>query len=159
GGLGGLLLAAALVRLLPPLLPANIRLVPLRPADGIRVDAAVVAFTFGAAGLTGVLFGLFPALAPRRGDLGETLRASARGSTAGAGTRLRPALVAAEVALAVVVLSGAGLMIASVARLLGVDPGLDPRGVLVMEMSLPQEDLYDGPPGNPRFCQQLGEEV
>src|SRR5262245_11618071 len=47
----------------------------------------------------------------------------------------------------------------SVARILGVDPGIDPRRVLVMQMSLPQEDLYDGPPGHPRFCDDLDERV
>ena len=57
------------------------------------------------------------------------------------------------------VLAGAGVMIVSVARLLGVDPGLDPRNVLVMQMSLPQENLYYGPPGNPRFCEELDREV
>jgi len=54
-----------------------------------------------------------------------------------------------------VVLSGAGLMIKSMARLLGVDPGLNPRNVLAMEMSVPQEEIYVGPPGLPRFCQDL----
>ena len=50
-------------------------------------------------------------------------------------------------------------MLVSVARLLGVHPGLDPRNVLVMAMSLPQENLFYGPPGNPRFCETLGQQV
>ena len=50
-------------------------------------------------------------------------------------------------------------MILSVARLLDVDPGLDPRSILVMQMSLPQEDLYNGPPGHPRFCADLSDRV
>jgi len=61
--------------------------------------------------------------------------------------------------LALVVLSGAGLMIASMSRLLGVDPGFNPQNVLVMGMSLPQEDLYNGPPGHPLFCRDLDERV
>jgi putative ABC transport system permease protein len=68
-------------------------------------------------------------------------------------------LVASEVALAVVVLSGAGLLIKSMTRLLGVDPGLNAKNVLVAGMSVPQEEIYVGPPGLPRFCQDLDEHV
>jgi len=57
------------------------------------------------------------------------------------------------------VLCGAGLMIKSMARLLGVDHGFSPNNVLTMQMSLPQEDLYNGPPGIPRFCQDLDQRV
>jgi putative ABC transport system permease protein len=67
--------------------------------------------------------------------------------------------VTSEVALALVVLCGAGLMIKSLARLLGVDPGLNPKNVLTMQMSVPQEDLYNGPPGLPQFCQDLDAHV
>ena len=59
--------------------------------------------------------------------------------------RLRHILVACEVALALVVLSDAGLMIKGAAQLLGVDPGLDPKNVLTMQMSVPQEAIYVGP--------------
>ncbi len=100
-----------------------------------------------------------PAVAAFRGNLNETLKDTARGSTQGSKGRLRHALVASEVALTLVVLAGAGLMIASVSRLLGVDPGLDPKNVLVMEMSLPQIDLYYGPPVHARFCEDLQEQV
>jgi len=58
-----------------------------------------------------------------------------------------------------VVLAGAGLMIKSMARLLGVALGFNPKNVLTMSMTLPQEDLYNGPPGVPRFCQELNERV
>ena len=64
-----------------------------------------------------------------------------------------------RVALALVVLCGAGLMIESMARLLGIDPGFQPKNVLTMEMSLPQAELYSGPPGLPRFCQDIAEHV
>jgi putative ABC transport system permease protein len=159
GGAGGLLLALWGTSLLPEILPRNLTLIPLRPLDRIGVDRTVLAFTVGLAGLTGILFGLAPAFASFRGDLNEPLKENARGSTQGGKNRLRYALVASEVALTLVVLAGAGLMITSVARLLGVDPGLDARNVLLMQMSLPQEDLYYGPPGNPRFCQALDEQV
>ena len=85
------------------------------------------------------------------------MRQSARGTTGDGKSRLRYGLVAAEVALTLIVLAGAGVMLVSVARLLGVDPGLDPTNVLVMAMSLPQEELYYGPPGNPRFCEALAQ--
>jgi putative ABC transport system permease protein len=159
GGLGGLLLAVWATSLLPRILPSSLRLVPLRPLDRIGVDAPVLAFTLGVSCLTGILFGLAPALASFRSDLNEPLKEHSRGSTRGGKSRLRYALVSSEVALTLLVLAGAGLMITSVARLLRVDPGLDPTNVLVMEMSLPQEDLYYGPPGHPRFCQELEQRV
>ena len=158
GGAGGLLLAVWGTSLLFPLLPDALRFMPLRPLDGIEVDTTVLAFTFSIALLSGVLFGLAPAFAAFRSDLNHPLKEQARGSTASRG-RLRHALVASEVALTLVTLAGAGVMILSLVRLLGVDPGLDPRNVLVMSMSLPQENLYYGPPGNPRFCQQLDEQL
>jgi predicted permease len=132
--------------------------VPLHPVDGIGIDASVLAFTAGISMASGMLFGLAPALASFRSDLNHPLKESGRGSTSGK-SRLRFGLVASEVALTLVVLAGAGVLIMSVARLLGVDPGLDPRNVLVMQMSLPQEDLYYGPPGHARFCDDLDQGV
>jgi putative ABC transport system permease protein len=145
--------------LLPTFLPGSFRFLPLRPLGQIGVDGVVLVFTFAVSCLTGILFGLAPAVAAFRGNLNETLKDTARGSTQGSKGRLRHALVASEVALTLVVLAGAGLMIASVSRLLGVDPGLDARNVLVLEMSLPQIDLYYGPPVHARFCEDLQEQV
>ena len=158
GGVAGLLLAVWGTSLLVPILPANLRFVPLRSVDRIDVDPSVLLFTFAAAVACGILFGLAPAITTARHDLNQPLKDQARGSTGGK-SRLRHALVASEVALTLLVLAGAGIMILSVSRLLGVDPGLDPRNVIVMGMSLPQEDLYYGPPDHPRFCQALAEEV
>lgn len=158
GGVAGLLLAVWGTSLLEPVLPSSLRFLPMRPLAGIEIDGRVLAFTLGAAVVSGILFGLAPAFAAFRGDLNEPLKAQARGTTAGA-NRLRHVLVAAEVALTLVALAGAGVMIASVSRLLRVDPGLDTSNVLVMNMALPQENLFYGPPGNPRFCQQLAEQV
>ena len=87
------------------------------------------------------------------------MRQNARGSTGDGKSRLRYGLVAVEVALTLIVLAGAGVMLVSVARLLGVDPGLDPRNVLVLGMSPPQQELYYGPPDNPQFCDGLTREV
>jgi putative ABC transport system permease protein len=141
-----------------PLLPSDLRTVPLRPVAGIGIDVRVLVFTSAIALASGILFGLAPAVAAFRNDLNEPLKESGRATTGGKG-RLRYVLVASEVALTLVVLAGAGLMLVTVSRLLAVDPGLDPRNVLVMQMAQPQENLYYGPPGNPRFCEELDREV
>jgi len=159
GGACGLILAIWGTRLFVAILPNYLRVVPLHPVDDIRVDTSVLMFTSVVSILSGILFGLAPALTAFRSDLNEPLKESSRGTSSGGRSRLRYGLVAAEVALTLVVLAGAGVMIVSVARLLGVDPGLDPRNVLVMQMSLPQDDLYYGPPGHARFCDDLHERV
>jgi predicted permease len=159
GGTCGLALAVWSTTLLPTIVPADVFNIPLRQIDTIPVDRWVLAFTLVVSCLTGILFGLIPALSALRGSVSEPLKEGGRGSTAGRSNRLRHALVASEVALALVVLSGAGLMIESMSRLLGVDPGFNPQNVLVMGMSLPQEDLYNGPPGHPLFCRDLDERV
>ena len=159
GGAGGLVIALWTTSLLVPLLPGNLTFLPMRPLDGIELDGHVLAFTTAVSMLSGILFGLAPAVAAFRDDLANPLKENARGSIPGARSRLRYGLVASEVALTLVTLAGAGIMIVSVSRLLGVDPGLDPKNVLVMEMSLPQEDLYYGPPDHAGFCQALDTQV
>jgi putative ABC transport system permease protein len=158
GGTCGLVLAVWSTSLLPTTLAENLDL-PFRQLDTIPVDRWVLSFTLLVSCLTGILFGLAPAVSALRGDVSEPLKEGGRGSTSGGSTRLRHVLVASEVALALVVLSGAGLMIESMSRLLGVDPGFNPKNVLTMQISLPQEDLYNGPPGHPRFCQNLDEQM
>ena len=98
---------------------------PLRPVDSIPMDGRVFAFALLVSCLTGVLFGVVPALSALRTGVNEPLKEGGARITAGGGNRLRHVLVASEVALALVVLSGAGLMIKSMTRLLGVDPGLE----------------------------------
>jgi putative ABC transport system permease protein len=158
GGAAGLLLALWSSRLLFRLLGDQVQL-PMRQVDAIPLDGHVLAFTFLVSCLTGIIFGLVPALGVLRTGINEPLKEGGRESTQGRGGQLRHALVACEVALALVVLSGAGLMIKSAKQLLGVDPGLDPRNVLKMEMSVPQEAIYVGPPGLPRFCLDLEEHL
>jgi putative ABC transport system permease protein len=159
GGICGLALAEWAVTLLPAILPYEALHVPLRQVETIPISVGVFGFTMLVSLLTGVLFGIAPALSAWRGNVAEPLKESGRGSTAGTGGRLRNVLVASEVALALVVLCGAGLMIESMARLLKVEPGFNPKNVLVLGMSLPQEDLYEGPPGDARFCALLDEHV
>jgi len=159
GGAAGILLAVWGTSLIVPLLPAEVRFAPMRPADQIGVDWMVLAFTAAISIASGLFFGLAPAVASLRSDLDHPLKDSARGSTGSGRATVRHALVAAEVALTLVVLAGAGLMVASLGRLLRVDPGLDPKNVLVMELSLPQENLYYGPPLHRQFCAQLDQHV
>jgi putative ABC transport system permease protein len=128
----GVLLAYAGIGIIRAWLPAGVP----RVAQ-IGIDLRVLAAAIGAAVVTGVAFGLVPALHSARPDLTTALKDTGRSSTAGKGTqRLRSALVVAEVALAVVLLVGAGLFIGSFARLMRIDLGLDYRNVLVLNASM-----------------------
>jgi predicted permease len=158
GGACGLMLATLSANILPSVLPSSLQFITLREFSSLPIDGRVFGFAFLASCLTGILFGVVPAMSTLRSGFSESLKEGGRGASTGR-NRLRHALVASEVALALVVLCGAGLMIASLSRLLGVDPGFDPKNVLTMQMSQPQEDLYNGPPGNPQFCQQMDEHV
>ncbi|HEY8548755.1 MAG TPA: ABC transporter permease, partial [Vicinamibacterales bacterium] len=158
GGVAGLVITVWATAAVIPLLPDGLRTLPMRPLDAITVDLRVLAFTAAVSLLCSLLFGLAPAIAVLRGNLNAPLKEQARGSTGGR-SRLRYGLVACEVALALVVLAGAGALTLSLWRLLNVPPGLDPRNVLVMNISAPQENLYYGPPGNPSLCEQLAREV
>ncbi|HWS90012.1 MAG TPA: ABC transporter permease [Pyrinomonadaceae bacterium] len=128
GGALGLLAAqfgaGVLVALSPPELPR---------AGAIRVDAAAFAFAFGSAALVGLLVGLVPALHATRGDLREAVQQSSR-RTAGGQQLTRRVLVVAEVALALVLLVGAGLLLRSMERLFAVDPGFDTSHLLTMQV-------------------------
>jgi predicted permease len=159
GGACGLVFAAWSIKLLPLILPPDALHIPLRDVSVIPIDGNVFGFTLLVSCLTGILFGMAPAFTAWRGNAAEPLKESGRGTSGGPSNRLRHVLVASEVALALVVLCGAGLMIESMARLLKVEPGFNPKNVLTMEMSLPQEDLYNGPPGDARFCQAIDERV
>lgn len=105
--------------------------------DEVSIDGRVLGFTVLITLIVGVLSGLFPALQSSRFGLNETLKKGDRISSGGAGRGMRRALVAAEVALALMLLVGAGLVIRSFARLTAVDPGFDPRNVLTFRMRLP----------------------
>ena len=126
GGLGGLAVALWGMKLLLSLVPASMpRLMP------IRVDGHVLACALLVSIATGLLVGLMPAWRAGRTQLGDALKQAGTGATAGVGrSRSRSALVVAEIALAVVLLAGAGLMMESVIRMLHVDPGFDPENLL-----------------------------
>ena len=132
GGAAGVLLAAAATRLLVSIAPGEI--LELR---AVSVDGRALAFTLAISLLTGVAFGLAPAFEASRRDLTESLREGERGSTESSRrSRLRSLLIASEVALALVLCVGAGLLMRSFAALESVDPGFVSRGVLSLVVSV-----------------------
>jgi putative ABC transport system permease protein len=105
--------------------------------DEVHTDLRALFFCLGLSIATGLLCGLAPALHASRVDLNESLKESGRGSMSGArGRRMRSVFVASEVAISVVLLAAAGLMIKSFVRLMSVEYGFDPRGVLTMRVQL-----------------------
>ena len=130
GGLG-LLIASwgmrAALRVLPEALPR---------AEEVHLDGRVLLFTLATSFLAGILFGLVPGLKTSQADLHETLKEGGRGSS-GARHSAQRVFVVAEMALALVLLAGAGLMIRSLAKLWSVDPGFDPHHVVTFRVSLP----------------------
>src|SRR6185503_9544133 len=133
GGVLGVLLAQLSVKSLVALNPN------LPRAAEVGIDGTVLFFALVVSLLTGVIFGLIPALHASRTNLQDTLRDGGRMGTADmAGRTLRRGLVIAEVALALTLLIGAGLTLQSVARLEHVNPGFDPSHLLTFDLALPK---------------------
>ena len=154
GGVAGLLLAVWGVDLLLALNPDTVP-----RAREIGIDESVLGFTLGISLLTGILFGLVPALQASRTDLTETLKEGGRSSATGARLRsARSILVIAEVAVALVLLVGAGLLLRSFSRLLNVDPGFQTDNLLTMQIALPATK-YREPQQVRSFYGQLIERV
>jgi putative ABC transport system permease protein len=131
GGLIGCWLAWWGIDLLLVLMPSD-----LPGAEGIGVDPSVLGFTLGLSLLTGFLFGLAPAWQVSRTDINAALGEAVRGASAGAGqSRLRSALIVAEVALSLMLLAGAGLLFRSFTRLQAINPGYEPQQVLTMRLA------------------------
>jgi putative ABC transport system permease protein len=146
----GLLIAVWSVELLISLRPQGIPRL-----NTVRVDGTVVAFTAGLAVLTGLIFGLVPAFQATRTRLASTLKEGGRGAlTTRGGMRMRGALVIAEMALAVMLLTGAGLLIRSFVKLASVDPGFHVEQALTFELSLP-DSRYEREPQQVAFFEQL----
>ena len=131
GGGIGLLLAAWGTRAALGVLPAA-----LPRAEQVGLDAPVLLFTVGISLLAGIVFGLTPALKTSRPDLHETLKQGGRGAS-GSRHRTQGVFVVVEMALALVLLIGAGLTIRSLVKLWSVDPGFNPHNVLTFGLSLP----------------------
>ncbi|HEX8252695.1 MAG TPA: ABC transporter permease, partial [Thermoanaerobaculia bacterium] len=126
----GLFLATWGVDLLVALAPAEIPRL-----DAIGIDTPVLLFTLALSLLTGIVFGLAPALSASKTNLVEALKEGSRGSTEGRSrNRLRSILVVAEIALSVFLLVGAGLLLRSFLRLSGVDPGYDYKNAMTVDL-------------------------
>lgn len=130
GGLAGIALGSVLLRVLLTLLPDN-----LPRLKGVELDSTVLVFTAGISLLAGLLFGAFPALQLFSRATVDAVRDGARGSRRH--RRLRTALVASELALALILLVGAGLLVRSFARLSDVPPGFQPERLLTFTATAP----------------------
>jgi putative ABC transport system permease protein len=137
GGVAGVLLALWLTDALAASASTTIPRLGL-----VRVDLAALSFTLLLSVAAGLLFGLAPALQAARADLHEALKQGARGATGG-GARTRAVLVAGQVALALVLLVGAGLLLKSFARLQQVDLGFEPEQVVTARVTLPETRYAD----------------
>ena len=142
GGVFGLLIAYWGVPALVATLPQN-QLNALPFLKTVHIDLSILGFSFGLSVLTGIVFGLVPALQSSRLDLNEVLKEGGRQASAGTGQRLRSALVVSEIALAVVLLIGAGLMMKSLLRLLDTNVGFNTENLLTMGIVLPPAKYQD----------------
>jgi putative ABC transport system permease protein len=111
-------------------------------ADSMTVNLRVVVFTLGISLLTTLLFGIAPALQASKADLNNALRDGARGTAPSSRGIMRHFLVVSEVALAMVLLVGTGLMINTMLRLRHVSPGFDTKNLLTMTFQLPEDGKY-----------------
>jgi predicted permease len=149
GGAFGLLLAMWGTRAILAVAPTG-----LVAVGGAALDARVLTFTFLISMLTGVFFGILPALKTSRPDVQKTLKEGGRGSTGGH-RRVQSLLIVSEVALAMVLLVGAGLMIRSLNRVWAVDPGFDPHNLLTFSISLSPAKATNGPKAKMTYTQLL----
>jgi putative ABC transport system permease protein len=109
----------------------------------VTMDARLLLFSLAISVVTGVLFGLVPAIQAARPDLAATIKEGGRGSTSGGRRRLRSALVVVEVALAFVLLTGAGLLLRSFQNLMQVDAGFDASNVITAGVPIPEKRFPD----------------
>ncbi len=154
GGVIGLGIAYAGVSFLRTVMPPNIP-----RADEIGIDLTVLGFTLATTTLAGFVFGIVPALRNMHPNLATSLQDGGRGMSVGRKTRwIANAMVVSEVALALVLLTGAGLMVRSFAKLLNVDPGFRTSGIVSVAVSLPQS-RYSGFERQKQFYLDLVERV
>jgi putative ABC transport system permease protein len=154
GGAAGLVVAAWGARLLAALAPGELA-GALLPQVAVRLDAPVLLFTLALVLGSSLLFGLGPALAAARVDL----RAPFRGMTRDRHRRSRGLLVAGEVAMATILLVGAGLLVRSFARLRAVDPGFRPERVLTLALDLSPSRAYRVAAPQTAFMNELAQRV
>jgi putative ABC transport system permease protein len=157
GGAAGVLLAyggtIGLVAMLP-----TAQLTALPFLANLHIDARILGFSFGLSILTGMFFGLAPAIQASRPQLTGVLKEGGRNASAGSGHRLRTAFVVTEIALAVVLLVGCGLLLKSLLRLLNTSPGFNPENTLTMTVVLPATK-YNDANSQINFQDQLSQRV
>ena len=151
GGVAGLLLAWWAIHLLRAVVAERL---PIQRLEMVGIDGWVLAFTLGASLLSGIVFGLIPALTASGAGLSTALKEGGRSGSAAGGNRARGAFVVVEFALALVLLVGAGLLIRSFLRLATVDPGFNPEQTITMTVSLPGS-RYGEPLQRVQFFQRL----
>jgi putative ABC transport system permease protein len=139
GGLLGIPISIGMLRLLVNLSPGRIPML-----DQIHIDLPVLAFTIACSFMSGVLAGLAPAVRAGSVNVADTMADGNRSSSGGLRhSRLRAALAVVEIAMALVLLIGAGLLLRSYLALANVPPGFDPANVLTFSVALPEEDYRD----------------
>jgi putative ABC transport system permease protein len=154
GGILGVVLAAGGLRLLRLLPPGTIPRI-----EEVSLNGGVLIFSVVLCVVTGIAFGLMPSLLASHRDVNETLKESGRGSNEGRKSRSsRAALVVVEVAIAVVLVTGAGLLMKSFGNLMHVDPGFSPANVTTFLMTLPKSH-YPQPAQQAEFYRRLVESV
>jgi len=124
----------------------------------ISLDTGVLAFSLILSLLTGIAFGLVPAMQVSAPELNNTLKEGGRGSANGTHNRIRGALIVSEVAVALVLLVGAGLLLKSFWRLWNTPTGFDPKGALALDISLPEAKYPDGE-RRARFLHQVFQKI
>jgi putative ABC transport system permease protein len=157
GGALGLILARWGVNVILSRLPGAV-LAGMPYFRGLSPNVGVLEFTLGISLLTGIVFGLVPALQASRLDLQDALKEGARTAGGTAQHRLRNTLVVSEIALSLVLLAGAGLLMKSLVRLLKVDPGFTTENLLTLEISAPMNG-YSDQKRNTNFVRQLLDHV
>jgi len=158
GGAGGVAIALAALQVVRTINPGNIPRL-----EDIRIDGGVLAFTFLVSIATGMLFGLAPALRAARLDLNSSLKSGGRSSQGSGGFRfarhrLRSLLVVSEVAVSLILLTGAGLLVRSFVRLAAVPPGFQPDHVLSMRVAAIGARYRTDPP-TVQFYQEASDRI
>ena len=155
GGAAGLVLAWWGLQLLRGFVADRI---PVYGLDSAGIDGTVLAFTTGTALVSGLFFGLVPAFSAAGAGLNDSLKEGGRTGSAARGKRARSAFVVVEMALALVLLVGAGLLVRSFARLMDVEAGFETAQTVTMRVSIPQS-RYGEPPLRIQFYDRLVEQI
>jgi len=155
GGIVGIALGYGMMRLLTMLLPPF----TLPSAVRVEMDGRVLLFAVAVSIVTGLVFGLAPALGATKPDLAGAMKEGGRGSSGdGARRKLRSALVVVEVALAFVLLTGGGLLVRSFFQMMNVELGFDQTNVLTMTLPIP-DDRFATPAALSAYAQQMSDRV